>query len=271
MLTSLTTPTYSKTFQSLREKKPLILNVTNWVAMNSSANLLLALGASPMMAHALDELAELVRLADAVVLNIGTLDERWLESLFFAQQAALQHGRPIVLDPVGAGASQFRTHAAKTLLTRGVTVVRGNASEIMALVDEPCTTKGVDSTQSSHQAVQAAVTLADQFQCCVVVSGKDDLICDRSGATYCSGGDVMLTRITAMGCAASAIIAAFLAVENNAAVAGAFAMLTLSIAAETASKTAVGPGGFYSNLLDAIYQPFDGEDISKRFRVEVTC
>ncbi len=271
MSTLLTAQSISQLLKKMRLTTPLVLNVTNWVAMNPSANVLLATGSSPIMAHALDELGELIFLAQALVLNIGTLDERWIASLEHAQRFALQGKLPIVLDPVGAGASTLRTKTAQALLAKGVSVVHGNASEIMALASERQSTKGVDSTEGSYVALEMAQQLSKQYNCCVVVSGKDDLVCYRDNVICCQQGDEMLTHITGMGCSVSALIGAFLAIEPDLVLASASAMLSFGIAAEQAGKSSRGPGSFYSELLDALYRLHEHELIEPNWQVVESC
>ena len=145
----------------LRAEKPLVHNITNFVVMNYTANVLLAAGPSPVMAHADNEVEEMVALAGARVLNIGTLTDTWLAAMLTAGRKASELGRPIVLDPVGAGATRLRTDAARRLLAETrVSVVRGNASEILALAGADIKTKGVDATRSVPEAAAAARDLA---------------------------------------------------------------------------------------------------------------
>jgi len=238
--------------QAVREQSPLIHNITNLVVMQTNANMLLAIGASPIMAHAEDELAEILALANALVINIGTLDHHWLNSITVAQKIALSRGIPIIFDPVGAGASQFRTKTALKILENGVSVLRGNASEILSLVSESKSIKGVDSTHDSVESVDAAKTLSQRYECCVVVSGKTDVICYRDQIIFLRHGTPQLTQITGMGCSATAMIGAFASINSDLCIASSFAMATLGICAEIASNNSNGPGTFYIQLLDAL-------------------
>ena len=238
--------------QKIRQQHPLVHNITNLVAMNSSANMLLALGASPLMAHAEAELVEIVKISQALVINIGTLDKTWIAAMQIAQQAARQQRIPIVLDPVGAGASRLRTQTAQQLLTQGVDIVRGNGAEIIALTNAAISSKGVDSLVASKDAVTAAQQLAQQYHCVVVVSGRDDFIVTAANKLKLSNGTPLLTKVTAMGCSATAIIGAFAAINDQAAGAAAHAMAVFTIAAEYAAQTATGPGSFYVRLLDKL-------------------
>lgn len=241
-----------RVLSAIQQNCPLIHNITNLVAMNASANVLLAMGASPLMAHAPEELEDIVRLSHALVLNIGTLDQAWLQSMQQAQKIALEAGKPIVLDPVGAGASPYRTQASKTLLQTGVSVVRGNAAEIMALCDQAVASKGVDSSYASDAAIIAAQHLSLQYNCCVVVSGVSDYVISVNGHYQVTGGDALLTQVTGMGCSTTAMIAACCAVEADTAIAAVTAMTCMASAAEQARLIATGPGSFYPALLDAI-------------------
>ncbi len=237
----------------IKQQSPLIHNITNLVVMQTTANVLLALGASPIMAHAKPELAEITALANALVINIGTLDPNWIESIEIAQQTAHQHSLPIVFDPVGAGASSYRTQAAIDIIKRGVSVVRGNASEIRALAGLIGATKGVDSMHSSTAALDAAKLLAEQYQCCVVVSGKIDIICYQNDVATVESGTPLLQSVTGMGCSATAMIGAFIAVNPNPLQAAKNAMNVLGLAAEKAETLAQGPGSFFPHLLDSLY------------------
>ena len=163
----------------LREKSPLVHNITNYVAMNFSANALLAIGASPVMAHAVEEMDDMVAIASALVINIGTLDAEWVRGMLCAGRAAHSMGKPIVLDPVGAGATPYRTATAWEIIRECCpTIIRGNASEIMALVNADITSKGVDSSQSSDDALESAKQLALSTGAVVVISGATDYITD---------------------------------------------------------------------------------------------
>ncbi len=240
--------------ERIRQKNPIIHNISNLVVMPITANLLLSLGASPIMAHAQEELAEILSLAKALVINIGTLDDYWINSITMAQEIALQTKIPIAFDPVGVGASHYRTETAKKILSRGVQVIRGNASEIMALVDPHIKTKGVDSLQTSESALPSAVRLAKKYHCTVVVSGKIDLIVDQSNYVTLQCGTPLFTKVVGMGCSLTAIIGSFLAVNQDPFLAAVHAMTIFGLTGELAAKTALGPGSFYTQLLDHFYK-----------------
>lgn len=255
----------------VKQNSPLVHNITNVVTMQTIANMLLALGASPIMAHAPEELEDIVAIAQSLVLNIGTLDSASLTCMAQAQACAQQRQIPIILDPVGAGASKYRTESAKNILQRGVSIVRGNASEILALADHKATTKGVDSTQQSEFALQSAMQLSKQYNCCVVISGQQDIICWNNIILRVKHGTPLLTRVTGMGCSATALIGAFAVVIENPAVASMYAMATLGLAAEKAERLSKSPGGFYISLLDTLYSLQQNDFISFDYEKLTAC
>ena len=222
--------------------------------MNNSANALLAVGASPVMAHWTQEMEEMVSIAGALVLNIGTLDENWLEGMRVAGVAASRRGIPIVLDPVGAGATSARTTASLELIELcHPTVIRGNASEIMALVDASVKSKGVDSSVQSGDAVEAARKLALETGAVVVISGATDYITDGTVLHTVEGGDEIMTAVTGMGCTSTALVGAFAAVVEDPLVAATAAMAVMSLAGEKAAARSRGNGSMQVNFLDELY------------------
>lgn len=240
--------------RAVRERAPLVHNVTNFVVMQQTANALLAIGASPIMAHAEAELDELLAYAGALVLNIGTLDAPWIRAMEAALAAARARALPVVLDPVGAGASRLRTDTAMRLLgSGGVTILRGNASEILALAGAAGATKGVDSTLSSDAARDATHALAARYGCAVVVSGVVDYCIDRTREVRVNNGVAMMARITGMGCTASALCGAFAAVQADALRAAVDAMAVMGVAGELAFAAARGPGTMAASFLDALH------------------
>jgi hydroxyethylthiazole kinase len=255
--------------QTIRQKAPLVHSITNFVVMNSTANALLALGGSPIMAHAAEEMEELTAIVQALVLNIGTLRGPWIESMLLAGKLAGAKSIPVVLDPVGAGASTLRTDTALTILRDvGPTIVRGNGSEIMALTGAAGVTKGVDSTRPSDAAEGAAVALAVRYGCVVVVSGATDVITDGKTTLRLTGGSPLLPRVTGMGCTASSLIGAFAGINPSPFVAAAHAMAVMDIAAEMAQEKSAGPGTLQLHFLDALYL-LNEQDVASRFpRVE---
>jgi hydroxyethylthiazole kinase len=237
----------------IRQQSPIIHNLTNLVVMQTTANLLLAIGASPIMAHAKEELSEIIQIAQALVINIGTLDEEWINAIEKAQFAALQQRIPIIFDPVGAGASHYRTSTAKQILKRGINILRGNATEILSLTDATINTKGIDSQHTSKEALIAGKQLAQQYHCTVVISGRVDVIIDQDQEVHIPYGTPLFTKVTGMGCGATAIIGAFAAVNKNYFKAAIHAMTLYTLAGELAAANAKGPGTFATALLDALF------------------
>ncbi|OGC89318.1 MAG: hydroxyethylthiazole kinase [candidate division Zixibacteria bacterium RBG_16_53_22] len=239
----------------VRSEKPLVHNITNYVVMNFTANTLLAMGASPVMAHARGEVEEMVSLAKALVINIGTLSEAWIESMFLAGRRANQLGVPVVLDPVGSGATTLRTSTFKRL-TREIQsdIVRGNASEILSIASATVTTKGVDAVHDVEHASDTARQMARQLDCVVAITGPVDLITDGNRVIRCKNGDAMLRKITGTGCAATATIGAFAGVTKDALEATSAGLAFFGLAGEVAAARAKSPGSFMTALLDAMYE-----------------
>lgn len=243
-----------KHVQFVRQNAPLVHNITNYVVMNNTANALLAVGASPIMAHAKSELHEMINIAHSVVINIGTLDEYWSEAMLMAAEAAHITNKPWVLDPVGAGATSFRDHLLSQLLEYHPTVIRGNASEIIALAKAHTTaTKGVDSTAQSNEAIEAATTLVDEYDTVVCISGETDIIMDGHQTIFIKNGHPLMTKVTGLGCSATALIGAFIGTSEDPIESVAAAMALISIAGEIATQHSKGPGSLQVNLIDTLY------------------
>ncbi|NCX93405.1 MAG: hydroxyethylthiazole kinase [Gammaproteobacteria bacterium] len=240
----------------LKTEHPLIQCITNFVVMPFNANALLAIGATPVMAHAQEELEDIAHIAKALVINIGTLDHHWIASMTDAMNKAKARHIPVVLDPVGVGASRFRTQTALKLIEANAPkVIRGNASEIIALSGETLeSSKGVDSVHSSNSAVEAGKILAKRYGCTIVISGAQDFIIQEERVACLENGVPMMTQVTGMGCTATALIGAFLAVESNPFQAALCAMASMGIAGEVAYGHAKGPGTFQVEFLDALHQ-----------------
>ena len=239
---------------ALRKKKPLIHNITNYVVMNYTANALLAMGASPVMAHAHNEVEDMVAFAGALVLNIGTLSDDWISSMIKAGKKASQLDTPIVLDPVGSGATPLRTKTAKSIISEtSIKVIRGNASEILSLRDENSKTKGVDSIHSVEEAAEAARNLAQELRTTLAITGPVDLVTDGTRILRVSNGHPLMGYVTGTGCTATATIGAFLAVDNDPVSATATALSFFGLAGEIAAETASAPGTFSIRMLDALY------------------
>lgn len=253
---------------ALREKKPLIHNITNYVVMNYTANALLAMGASPVMAHAQNEVEDMVAFAGALVLNIGTLTDDWISSMIKAGKKASRLGTPIVLDPVGSGATPLRTNSARKIITQTkIMVIRGNASEILSLRDENSKTKGVDSIHSVDEAAEAARNLADELHTTLAITGPVDLITDGTRVLRVSNGHPLMGYVTGTGCTATATIGAFLAVDDDPLSATATALSLFGLAGEVAARTASAPGTFMIQMLDALYT-ITPEQLRKGCRIQ---
>ncbi len=256
-----------RALEKLREKKPLVQNITNYVVMNTTANALLAIGASPVMAHAVDELEDMLKLADALVINIGTLDEHWIRSMEEAARLAASMGKPVVLDPVGAGATRLRTKTALRLLEVGkISVVRGNFGEINALLGSYGGTRGVDSAvYDKEKARELAEKASREFGVVVAVTGPVDYVSDSKETYAVENGHPMLGRVTGTGCIATALIGAFLAVEDPLK-ATVSALTVFGVVAEKAFEEAPYPGSFHAKLYDWLYR-VDSNILEKYARV----
>jgi hydroxyethylthiazole kinase len=239
--------------ERVRLDAPLVHNITNYVVMNTTANALLAVGASPAMVHAVDEVEDFVSISRALVVNIGTLSEPWVDAMRRAVARAGERGVPWVLDPVGAGATAYRTRVAGELAASRPAVIRGNASEIRALGGATGRTKGVDSTDRSDDAVDAAMALATALGTVVAVTGATDYITNGTAVRSVANGDALMARITGMGCTATALVGAFCAVERDALVAATAALAVLGVAGELAAVRSAGPASMQMNILDALY------------------
>ncbi|ADU30605.1 hydroxyethylthiazole kinase [Evansella cellulosilytica] len=256
--------------KKVKEHAPLIHNITNVVVTNFTANGLYAIGASPVMAYAKEEVADMASIAQALVLNIGTLTAEDVEAMFIAGQAANKNNVPIVLDPVGVGATSYRTETAKALLEKiDIQVVRGNAGEIANLIDENVEMKGVDSNVQINNLVDLAKKAAVKLKTVIVLTGKTDIVTD--GVTYyqIQNGDELLTKVTGTGCLLSAVVASFITQSNNILEASAAAVCFYGSAAEVAASASLnkGPGHFQLHFLDYLYTITD-EKIKELVKLE---
>lgn len=254
---------YGTLLERLRAESPLVQCITNYVAMDLSANALLALGASPAMVHAREEAAELAGLASGLVLNIGTLSPPWVEAMHDAAQTARGRGRPVVLDPVAVGATRYRRETSEALLETGVDVVRGNASEIRALAGGGAAGRGVDSTDPVEAALEGALHLARTRQTIVAATGERDLVTDGQRVVEVRGGHPIMGRVTAMGCASSGLVGAFTAIADDRFEGTVAALATMKLTGRKAAF-AGGPGSFRVAFLDALYalEPSELDDRS---------
>ncbi|MFZ5631344.1 MAG: hydroxyethylthiazole kinase [Bacillota bacterium] len=263
---------------ALRERRPLIHHLTNYVVMNDCANMVLAAGGSPVMAHAPEEVAELAAVSGALVLNIGTLTTDWIEAMITAGRAANEAGAPVVLDPVGAGATRLRTDSCLRILQEvKVSVVRANASEAAVLAGQDARVKGVDAV--SGDGFAAARALARRFNLVAAVTGVLDYVSDGRRTYRIANGDAWLSRITGTGCMASSVVACFCAVEEDYLTAAASALAFYGAAGEIAAGKAppdpgapapappTGPMAFKNALFDAVYS-LPGEKAARLARVE---
>jgi len=245
----------SENLEEIREKKPLIHNITNFVVMNFTANTLLAMGASPVMAHAPNEVEEMVGFAGALVLNIGTLTDDWIKSMILAGKKASELKTPIVLDPVGSGATILRTDSAKRIIDEAdISVVRGNASEILSLRTKKLKTKGVDSIHSVDDATESALILARELSTTLAITGPTDFVTNGDRVIRVENGHPLMSMVTGTGCSATSVIGAFLAVDKDPLYATAAALSYYGLAGEIAAEKASSPGSFMVALIDALYE-----------------
>ena len=257
---------------AVRAQAPLVHSITNWVVINFNANVLLAMGASPVMAHACEEVADMANIAQALVLNIGTLTADKVQAMLLAQKQAHSRAIPVVLDPVGAGATPYRNQALSEIIQSGPPgIIRGNGSEIMSVAGLSVTTKGVDSVMASDQSLDAALALAKRIEGVVCVSGETDYIIDAHGqVAMLRNGDVWMTQVTGVGCSATALIGAFAAVQPDAWRATTAAMaywgVVGKVAAEQTRALGAGVGTYATKLLD-VTQNLDEQTFVQRLNI----
>ncbi len=256
------------TFQKLKSSPSLVHNITNYVVMNNTANALLAVGASPIMSHAHAEQKDMVNIINALVINIGTLDEYWVDSMLIAVDQANAVNKPWILDPVGAGATTYRNEVLSRLLEKKPTIIRGNASEIMSLVSINIQSKGVDSTNTSDEALEAGIQLSQKTGAVVCISGEKDYIIQNKKVAVVANGNALMAKVTGMGCTASAIVGAFAGVEEDYFLATTTAMSVMGVAGDMAAEKSAGPGTFQLHFYDALYQ-LKAEDLAKRLHVDL--
>ena len=242
------------TLARIRDEKPLVHQITNYVVMNETANATLALGALPVMAHALQEVEEMAGAASALVLNIGTLSDDWVQAMLLAGRAANRVQVPIVLDPVGAGATAYRTEVARRLLGElEIAVVRGNSAEIATLVGRAAEIRGVEAVGSGG-GPELAREAARALGCIVAVTGPVDHVSDGTSVRSVANGHELLGTVTGTGCMSTAITGCFLGVRGDDPLAAATeALVAFGVAGEDAAERARGPGSFHVELYDALY------------------
>ena len=256
----------------IRDQKPLVHHITNFVVMNETANMTLCLGALPVMAHAREEVEEMVGFAGALVLNIGTLTPELIDSMIIAGKKANALGVPVVLDPVGAGATALRTDAVKSLLKElSIAVIRGNSAEIGILAGAGGEIKGVEAIGINEHIVEAARSLAKSRGCVASVTGAEDIITDGERTAFVRNGDAMMATITGSGCMSTTITAGFAAVQSDYFKAATGALVAFGIAGEKAAASTQGkPGSFHAVLYDEVYA-LDSDAIIKgaNFQIEL--
>jgi len=239
--------------EKIRTTKPLVHHITNFVVMNDTANVTLHVGALPVMAHAPEEVEEMVSLAGALVLNPGTLTREWVESMVIAGRRANEKGIPVVLDPVGAGATRLRTESCQWILTEvKVDIVRGNAAEVATLAGFKGKVVGVESLGVEGDLSQIARTMAVRNSQVVAITGKTDVISDGMRIAEVENGHPMLSTITGTGCMATTMVAAFAAVQPDFLLAATGGLVCFGLAGEIAAGQCSGPGSFKVALMDAI-------------------
>ena len=244
----------------VRNKKPLVHNITNYVTVNDCANILLAIGASPIMADDIKEAADITKISSALVINIGTLNERTIESMIASGKKANELNIPVVFDPVGAGASEFRNSTTKRLLEEvKISVLRGNMSEIKFISGLGSTTKGVDASENdartgNDEGVEVAKSLAKKLQCTVAITGATDIISDGERIVILENGTKMLSNVTGTGCMTTALIGAFCGAGSDYFIGAVSGIISMGISGEIALDKAgkIGTGSFHIAIIDAI-------------------
>lgn len=240
--------------QKLVKVKPVVLNLTNSVTQDFMANALLALGATPIMSSSIDEIPELVSIASAININIGTLDNQFVLLADKAVKEANAKNKPIILDPVGAGASKLRTDIAIEL-SQYANIIRGNSSEIMALVRDDVVTNGVESSRQSQDAIESGRFLANKHKSVIAISGEIDYIIGTDAINENYYGDELMTRVTGMGCVLSSVVAAFAAIEADYFLATNVAIAFYTLVAMDAKCRADKPAKFRTEFIDSLFAP----------------
>lgn len=255
-----------RTLLALRAESPLVHNIINFVAMDLAANVLLAVGAAPVMAHAREEAADMAALAAVLTVNIGTLEPAWVEAMHLAVDKARELEKPWVLDPVGAGATPYRNEVLKALVKKKPAVIRGNGSEILALLGKSAA-RGVDSANASVEALDAARDLARKTGGIVAVTGAVDYVTDGRALAAVDNGHPLMGRVTATGCALSALVGACVAVAEDDFAGTLHALAIYGVAGELAAREADGPGSFRVCFLDTLSR-LDKATLAERLRIE---
>ncbi|MGZ4811876.1 MAG: hydroxyethylthiazole kinase [Terriglobales bacterium] len=253
----------------VRSNKPLVHQITNFVVMNETANSTLCAGALPVMAHARQEVEEMAGAAHALVLNLGTLWPEQVDAMLLAGRRANVRGIPVVLDPVGAGATRFRTESAHRVLDRlSVAIVRGNLAEVATLAGYQAKISGVEASGASGDPAEVAGACARKFGCVAAITGSVDTVSDGTRLARVSNGHELMSRVTGTGCMSTAVTAAYAAVESDPLVAAASALAAFGLAGEIAAQGAPGPGTFHVRLYDALAQ-MTAEALRAGARIEI--
>jgi len=240
--------------EKVRLEVPIVHHLTNWVTIYDCANIVKVFGASPVMAHAKEEAAEMSSIASALVLNIGTLTPEFVEAMKIAARSANKKGIPVVLDACGAGATRLRDRAAAELLRQvRIDIIKGNASEIARVSGEKVRTKGVDAAAVEKDLAALAQGLARARKATVVITGKEDIVADKNKVYFVRNGHPLMAQVVGTGCMAASVIGTFAAVEKDFAYAAVAALVCFEIAAECAAKSSRGPGTFKESIFDAVY------------------
>lgn len=257
----------------VRQERPLVHNITNLVVTNIAANALLSIGASPVMAYAKQEVADMARIANGLSLNMGTLDEHVVEAMLIAGQAANQAGVPVVFDPVGVGATPYRNEVADLVTNQlDITVLRGNAGEIGVLLGAGGEVKGVDSASAADNLPEVMRRYAQENGCVVIATGETDYVTDGASIWQLTNGHELMSAITGSGCMATAILGAFVGAAGRHADLRTYAEACISaltcynIAGEIAAQGAKGPGTFQAALFDALYH-LDETVVNERAKI----
>ncbi len=249
-----------RTLEELRRKKPIIHHITNYVTVNDCANIVLAIGASPIMADDIDEVEAITAISSALVLNIGTLNQRTISSMLAAGKKANQRNIPVILDPVGAGASELRNQTVTRLLEQvNISILRGNMSEIRFISGLEASTKGVDAAESDiaksdQSGMEIAKSLAKKLNAVVAITGATDLISDGKRTVQIQNGHPMLSHVTGTGCMSTSLVGAFAGVTSDYFLAASAGITCMGIAGEIAYETAgsKGTGSYHGAIIDSI-------------------
>ncbi|MDD5665337.1 MAG: hydroxyethylthiazole kinase [Candidatus Omnitrophica bacterium] len=238
----------------IRAESPLIHHLTNWVTIYDCAQAVKAIGASPVMAHAMEEVCDMAAISSSLVLNIGTLTIDFVEAMKRAATAANKKKIPVILDVCGAGSTSLRDQKCKELLIETkIDIIKGNYSEIARVCGENVKTKGVDSSSIAMNIKRLASGLAFAKKCVVVVTGQEDIVTNGKTAYFISNGDKLMASLVGTGCMAASVIGAFAAVEKDLVKAAVSGLVCFEVAGELAAKKSNGPGGFKVHLFDSLY------------------